>query len=67
MLPTREELKIAEHIAGYQRSRGQFDVDECRAITEWLAGATCHEGATWKNRVLFHLTGADKVCQFKNS
>lgn len=66
MNPTADELKIAEWIAAYGNRENPMDWKEYRKIVDFLAERMCHEGAAWKNRVLFHLTGCDAMCNYKD-
>ena len=69
MEPTAEELKIAEWIAAYEIHKSPtpwINLNDYRKIVEFLAERMCHEGAHWKNRVLFSLTGCDAICNYKD-
>jgi hypothetical protein len=66
MEPTKEELLIAEWIAAYGNKDDLMDWTGYRKIVDFLAERMCHDGAAWKNRVMFHLTGCDGLCNYKD-
>lgn len=67
--PTEEQRKIASTMARFITHRdGELTVPACREIVEFLAEQEWHEqSAEWKNAMLFHLTGADAVCRYRDT
>jgi len=61
--PTIHEIEIARTLVRYQQTN---DTGEYRRIVEFLAADMLHDGADWKNMMMFHLTGTDALCNFKN-
>lgn len=66
-LPNETEKNVAEVLARFVSQDGPLSVVDCRRIVDFMAADTFHNSAEWKNALMFHISGCDAMCTYKDS